>query len=253
MGLNCKLDMMATNSWDSLKSLFEALNSSVDYCVLRNFDNLPTEIIEDDVDILVSDFQKFISVSGARKITKRESGWAITIGDRDIRFDVRTPNDQYYDFGWAQVILSQRVMMKGIFIPDSENFNYSLLYHILIHKKYIDRKYFTFLSNEFYIKCDRESGVIDGVELAELLKKLDKFLVENRYLSSIPHERGYYLIMNLENLRSLTFFDDRPKKHRLFYFFVCFYRRNLALRSVYEKIAGKWVKNYLRARLFDFE
>lgn len=253
MGSSNRLNNPASDSWDSLKSLFEALNSSVTYCVLRNFDSLSIGIIEDDVDILVDDFEKFISVSRARKIMKREAGWAITISEHDVRFDVRTPNDQYYDSDWAQNILSQRVMDRGIFIPDEENFRYSLLYHILIHKKHIDRKYCNFLSNEFNMIVNNGPEFIDEYGRAELLEKLDNFLVEKKYFSSIPHERGYYLIMNLENIRCLTLFDDQPKCHRFLYFVFQIYNRMTFLKYIYNNFVGNRIKMYVRAKFFDSE
>ena len=42
-------------------------------------------------------------------------------------------------------ILEGRKFYRGYYIPSKENLTYTLLYHIVYHKGYIDKKYNVFL------------------------------------------------------------------------------------------------------------
>ena len=49
----------------------------------------------------------------------------------------------------AKKILNQRKFRHGYYIPNNENYIYSLIYHIVYHKGYIDNKYMSIIKKNF--------------------------------------------------------------------------------------------------------
>ena len=67
----CSMDNIKT--WESLEQLFEAMNESLDYLVLRNTEDITKEFspaIHGDIDILVRDLKTAIQLMQAIKYHK---------------------------------------------------------------------------------------------------------------------------------------------------------------------------------------
>ena len=65
---------------------------------------------------------------------------------------MRYLGDGYFDTSWQNKILSERKFFKGYYIPNKENFIYSILYHVVYHKGFIDEKYINFIKKNFKLK-----------------------------------------------------------------------------------------------------
>jgi hypothetical protein len=139
-------DLMGANGWKSFDELFNVLNLTTNYIVLRNFDNLEDQLISNhpDVDVLIENKSLTKDILNAVE-TKNKSYRVqhfVLIEDKKINFDLRYVGDNYYDKSWEIDLLKNRIKHeKGFYIPDNLNLFYSLIYHALIHKKYISEDY----------------------------------------------------------------------------------------------------------------
>jgi ubiquinone/menaquinone biosynthesis C-methylase UbiE len=128
-------DLIGYNGWDNLEQLFYVLNATINYVVLRNFENLLDNytLENNDIDILSDDLSEIEFITNKQQpIDERPY---VKIADQKILFDFRDPSDEYYDERWSNEILNCRVLSpQGFYVPNSENHFYSLLYHMLIHK-----------------------------------------------------------------------------------------------------------------------
>lgn len=128
--------------WCSLRELFRVLNESCKYVVLRTFDALPDNHrmeIHGDIDILVQDLPAFLNILTPQKEygdnAYRFFNWLI-IGDQKILIHAKFVGDHYYDTTWEQRILDTRFKNNnGIYIPNTEMYFWTLLYHGIFHKE----------------------------------------------------------------------------------------------------------------------
>jgi predicted Ser/Thr protein kinase len=208
-------------SFASVTDFFEQLNTiaGLDYVVLRNFDDLVDGRADQgsDIDILANDFYLFKRSTGAigykhkmptdslfkraRTLTgptrdyyrpgpAHEYGGykvagLVNIAGQEITVDIRFVGDGYYCEEWERKILAGRVKLGNIWVPDTENLFYSLLYHALVHKPRLSNRYRRMLGEMApTVGMDGQIAESDG----QLWACLDQFMLVNRYTYDRPSE-----------------------------------------------------------------
>lgn len=187
-------EVIGRKGWESFEDLFYVLNSNVNWVVLRNYEFLPNNFWgnDDDVDILCDDLRKTVSISYARKRSPGVSGYEVKVSGKWVPFDIRYLGDNYYPDVWVLDIL-RRVQTYNNCVPimDKVNMFYSLIYHVLTHKKSIKDKYVNEL-NELSLSLSGkkifERGSINFSSLA--LPLLKKYMAYKNYYYFYPYDRS---------------------------------------------------------------
>lgn len=180
--------------WPSLSAAFTALNESVTYVVLRNFEHLPTLEFDahGDIDLLVDDYHRAAAALGA-PANYRMPRWGgelrLDVAGRDVVFDLRFVGDRYYDERWARRILRRRKSWRGVlYVPRDDDYLESLAYHAAIHKPAIADDYCRRLA-ELGRSLGREEWSRPPEQLRELLPTLVRRTVADRgYAFSRPRD-----------------------------------------------------------------
>ena len=192
-GKQFKRNLVGSDGWGSLSEVLETLNRTLDsYVVLRNFEGFPESYrldIHGDIDFLVSNVDEAAYMLNASRVFPQDYRvhYFLNINNQIVPIDLRYIDDHYHDPYWSRKILLERVLENGFYVPDTENYFYSLLYHALIHKPEVASDYEEKLAN--LAAASRIEGYSPNTRL-ELLK---------RYMS----EKGY------------NFF--RPKDHSVYF------------------------------------
>ena len=140
-------DLIGCDGWKNITTLFDILNATLKYVVLRNFENLSTQCTSEkhgDIDLLTDQFEQMQFITNATKVFSEKNRVLhyIKIGNKNVQFDFRYVGDNYYDPQWAKSILNNRIISStGFYIPSLDNYFFSLLYHALIHKRTISEDY----------------------------------------------------------------------------------------------------------------
>lgn len=160
--------------WDKLRR--------IDYLVLRNYKSLDSEVESGgDIDILCDSRDEIIDIL---KLEPRFSAdnlynCKMIIENQIIPIDVRYVGDGYYDNRWEMEMLSSKKRYKDFYVMDEEDEKYSLLYHILLHKKDIPVKYEKFLYESF-----------GGIDKMRLINELAEYMKGKKYQPVIPKDKG---------------------------------------------------------------
>jgi hypothetical protein len=136
-------DLSGARGWATPTELFRALNHTVPYVVLRNFEQLPHCLhvgSHEDVDMMTGDYAEAIRVMNARPNVRCLPRWGgpywVNISGQDMWFDVRFVGDCYYDPKWAADVLARRVWnANGFYSPNAEDYFETLAYHAMVHKR----------------------------------------------------------------------------------------------------------------------
>jgi len=188
-------DLVGSKEWDSLKQFFNILNQSLDYVVLRNFEELPNKFktgFEGDIDILAEDKNEIELVTNAKKISPQNFGrrFRITVNGEKIHCDLRYVGDGYLDEKWEKHILKQREYRNGVFVPNEENYFYSYLYHCLVQKKSISEIHVKKLS-EISKKVGENMNI--NKKNKELFREyLEEFLKNRKFSYSQPVDSSVF-------------------------------------------------------------
>ena len=181
-------ELFGCKGWGSLEDLFYALNATVDYMVLRNFEGFPETLFaaeHPDIDFLTAQQQEFVYVANASKhhLYPRRVMHKLQIGERTIPCDIRYRGDNYYDSAWQSELLSRRQLhADGFYVPSDEDYFYSLLYHGLIHKRLFADDYINRL-----LELSQAIGLADICQ--DTLRDRDRALgLLQRYLSDKAYE-----------------------------------------------------------------
>jgi len=170
--------------WSSVQELFKAIRTEK-YVVLRNYENLETEItsgLHPDIDFLCAapDRLKGILHLQPRGRIKDGIHYKVQIGGKTVAVDVRHVGDGYLDQRWERHILKNRkVFGRMCFVPEETDHMYSLLYHALIQKRTVSSDYCAVLTG-FFGEAFAEGSRQDRLAI------LEKFMRENGYRYTWP-------------------------------------------------------------------
>lgn len=199
----CSMDNIKT--WESLEQLFEAMNESLDYLVLRNTEDITKEFspsIHGDIDILVRDLKTAIQLMQAIKYHKEPYRvyYEVKVADGIVPFDIRYVGDNYYCEKWENDVLNHRVFVENrgmkYYMMSPEQQYYTLLYHVYLQKKSVSLDYpdklteYAKLADERYIN-----------EVSVVMSQLVKFMNEHQYTYVLPNDLE--VCINRSNMRHL--------------------------------------------------
>ncbi len=144
-------DLFGQDGWKDIKQLLYALNSTMNYVILRNFEDLADKFStyeHNDIDILTDDFMRIPYITnGGKSPFNYILSPLVKIGNKTIPIDFAYPGDNYYDEKWSKDILERRVLYNGFYTPSKEDYFYTLFYHCVFHQKKISDEYKKKLSN----------------------------------------------------------------------------------------------------------
>ena len=213
-------DLEGVNGFADLTHLFYVLNNTIDYCVLRNFENLPDRFdpsIHGDIDLLVENLNRVISITNARKMFPDKPtsvAYYVPICKGEIRFDFRYVGDGYLDTAWEKDVLRSSKITPP-YAP-SRNFMtmspmhqyFTLLYHAYVQKYKIAIDYPDKLQNFALL-----IGATYKDDIRYSMNQLWTFMQENGYHISIPSEKEGTL--NWENLKYVSEYRSLRLKYLL--------------------------------------
>lgn len=173
-----------SKEWSSLSDFFQAI-SGENYVVLRNYETLTEDMVNSshpDIDFLCEDSAKICKILQLEKRLKKEDGihYKAVIAGKTTDIDLRCVGDGYYDEVWEKDILNTKKMYEGLcYVPNEEQYVYSLLYHALIQKREMSGDYKSRLSA---MKSD-----LNVNSREQMIRSLEAFMREKSYTYTYQH------------------------------------------------------------------
>ena len=177
-------DLIGVKGWESTFQLFYVLNATVNYLVLRSFENiseLNKSVATSDIDILTNQVKEIQFITNGKKILEENNQefHSVVIANNDVLLHV---GEQFYDPKWASNMLDHKVLSHyGFYTPADEDHFYSLLYRALVQKPTIPEDYvgrLVTLSSKLKIdSCNNESFST----CAQAVEILDKYMQKMEY------------------------------------------------------------------------
>jgi len=199
-------DLIGANGWKSLDDIFNAFNELSNYVVLRNFVNIENELnnLHPDIDVLTDDKRLIADIANGKPTykDKKRVQHLVMVNNQKVFFDLRFVGDNYYDYQWEQQILNTRVKYENLYVPNSVNHFYSLMYHAFIHKEKLIKDYIfklISLSEKENLNYDKKSFLDFKV-----LDDLNVFMMANNYQFVEPRDLTVYY-----NIKLIERFGDK--------------------------------------------
>ena len=191
-------DLQGTAGWSSFSDLFNTLQYTSNYLVLRNFEYLPFDFFanDNDIDALCDNAIDFITAANAKVLSLTDGGakLLVEVETKKVPVDLRFIGGRYYDPRWEQDMLQQRVKGKGnVYQPRLDHYFFSLLYHATLQKPYIKPIYierFTSMAEKLQFDFFDISKVDNNKYIAELFKG---FLTAQNYVYTKPEDPEVYI------------------------------------------------------------
>lgn len=141
---------MKEAGWDSIYEVFEVLNkNNVLYVVMRNYEEMHCDNFfcegHEDIDFLCENTSQLVKIIKAKPKMGKDDGihYYIEIDNTKVPIDIRNVNDNYYDPLWSKNILNDRIIASNgnWYVMNTEDYYYSLIYHVIIQKEVIQPSY----------------------------------------------------------------------------------------------------------------
>ena len=101
----------------------------------------------------------------------------VKIKGKHFFFDIRYLGDNYICEQWQKVLLKRKIKYLNYYTLNFKDKLYTLIYHIVYHKGYIDKKYYPILEKKF--KKEK-------IYLKYLKEEIDNYLIKNNYKITRP-------------------------------------------------------------------
>lgn len=191
-------DLVGYNGWKSLRQVFEILNLTHEYLVMRNYEPLPGKYYANkhgDIDFLVRDYESVRHTLNAQPVFSESHRVhnKIIVNNDEVLLDLRYVGDNYYDVAWQKRMLKNKSQYNGIYVMDKEDHFYSLLYHALVHKAAVADDYIVTL-NRLNKEINVTEDIIDNKWFTSRLsvKKLAGYLAASGYSITKPEPSVYF-------------------------------------------------------------
>lgn len=176
-------------NWDSLMAFFQAI-ADEDYVVLRNYESFDSALLmqeHPDIDLLCGDrgaVSAKLQSSSRVKNPDDPIHRKVLIAHTEVSLDLRCVGDGYYDAKWEEALIKRRVLWHDLcFVPNAEDYFYSLLYHALIQKRSLSEDYQNRLQTMGASLLPAERNPVS-------LRVLENYMRENRYFYTYPESPG---------------------------------------------------------------
>jgi hypothetical protein len=188
-------NIIGVDGWNSLSELFFVMNNTLDYVVLRNFEKLPHQnYLENhfDIDFLVRNLDQAIFITNAKKVHNQKDRvhYKIKVKKEYVYVDFRYVSDNYYDELWQNEILEKKIYSSnGYYRPTDEDYFYSIVYHVLIHKRLIENDYPSKIKNIF-----KKLSIFDEINsnFDHYYLLLEKYLEKKNYKYTKPNDPSVF-------------------------------------------------------------
>lgn len=191
-------DLVGAEGWNNLEEVFNTLNETIEYVVMRNYTPLPEEYYSathGDIDFLVRDYQNAQFILRAQPVFSEPYRVhnKIVVDRKEVLLDLRYIGDNYYDTSWQENILKTKLLYNNLYVMDEENHFYSLLYHALVHKPSVGDDYVSTLRslNKNLAVTHKEINkqwFTNGSATTEL----GVYLANKQYAITQPEQSVYY-------------------------------------------------------------
>ena len=203
---------MFGNKWKTPKEIFQILNSTINYVVLRNFEEMPNNLITEkhaDIDLLTDEQWQIPYVLNMKKVSDVNVGFSpfVIIKNNKIKFDIKYVGDRYYDENWSRDMLRRRKLNEnGIFVPSDKDHFFSLLYHMIIHKGKLSDDYCKKLFSIAPEQVLKQYQKKDFTDFNKLNSILLEFMKENNYkfTDSFVYKLSHNEIVRIYNVSKFT-------------------------------------------------
>ena len=134
-------DLEGADGWENWEELFEVLNIGSRYLVQRNYEGLPDQLLDRDIDFLCDNHQRLASLCGMKQKAGQTYKGSIKVSGAEVSVDVRFIGDRYYPAAWQEDMLRRRQLHEGFYIPAQDDLFFSLLFHCKAQKRQVKPKY----------------------------------------------------------------------------------------------------------------
>ncbi|MDR1739083.1 MAG: hypothetical protein LBR66_09775 [Candidatus Symbiothrix sp.] len=184
---------LGVDGFRSIEAFFYLLNNTIEYVILRNYECLPDQYTIEghgDIDLLVENLNYIVYLTHAEAVFPKQANrvhYTVGINGQRVPFDFRYKGDNYLDLSWQLNILKNRQLKDNIFyVPDAENYYYSLMYHACVQKPHIKPDYVTRLQQ---IAVQANIPAIDMSNKNVLLNSLSEYMAAHKYDYVVPIDK----------------------------------------------------------------
>ncbi len=180
---------MGQFNWSSVEDVFQKLNETCNYLVIRNHEEIKiikeAKNVHEDIDFLCEDYRRLVEVLDAkpRHAYDNKVQYQILLNGKKLKIDIRSVGDNYYDVSWQRAMLERKQLTEeGYYIPAEADYFFSLIYHGILQKRKLSEEY-----REKLTRMGEALGYSAKTE-AEFLELLKGEMERNGYLFWYPKD-----------------------------------------------------------------
>lgn len=177
-------DLEGANGWSSWEEVFETLNLTNNYVVLKDH--------KDHLTLLTDNYQRVASALAINQLSSDGYKGFIRVKGNQVPVDIRFIGDQYHNTSWQKDMLNRKVNKNGSFVLRSDMHFFTLLYQCSVQNKAFTAKQIETLdrlSKELGFSWFEKDMLSDNDAIAEILRGY--FKAHNYHYEEPIDKRSY--------------------------------------------------------------
>jgi hypothetical protein len=229
-------DLVGVNGWKSLSSMFDFLNLTTRWLIIRNHEDLSDSKVfkdDDDIDLLCENLDIFKSLVNAKKRSGGRCSHTVNNKGKNILLDIRYVGDKYFDPIWQKDMLNRRIFKNGKPVLNDFDYFFSLIYHIKLQKnviKPIYNKKLNQLKKNLKIFNIKDDFIYDNLISTTVL---NNFLETYNYNYCFTND-AYRNLIFLKNIKHIEVLDT-PRKNTKALLDAIFLNIKIGIKTVIKK------------------
>jgi len=167
----CK-DLEGADGWSSWTQVFEILNLSSNYLLLKNYESIPFEYQGKDIVLLTDNYQRLASALGVLQSSTNSFRGLIQIENKQIPITMMFVGDKFYCTPWQKDMLNNKIFRNDVFVLPDNMYFFSLLYYCKVRKNKIKeehRKVLNSIAKRLNFTWYNKHTIFDNVAIGKIL------------------------------------------------------------------------------------
>lgn len=188
-------DLEGANGWSSWRDVFEILNLTNNYLVLKEYEESFFVNREDDFSLLTDNYQRVASALGISQSSPDSYRGVIKVKDKETPINIRFVGDKYLNSAWQKDMLNHKFKKQDTYVLRHDFCFFYLLFSCAFEESRItdecilkldsiaSKKYFTWYHSDMLLDKSSIGSVLKGYFQANgyyYEKPIDKSIFRNK-------------------------------------------------------------------------
>lgn len=168
----CK-DLEGADGWSNWSQVFEILNLTSNYLLLKNYEGVPYYYQGKDIILLTDNYQRLASALAVHQSSLNSCKGYIQVENEQVPITLLFVGDRSFCTPWQKDMLNNKISKNGVFVLPDNMYFFSLLFYCKIRKNEVKSNHIELLDSlakQLNFSWFDKTVILDDVAVGKILR-----------------------------------------------------------------------------------